>query len=132
MKPYALAEGEGRSYEWHDVVFTIKAALAETGGALAIWECTTRKGEEPHTHTHDDVDEIFYLLSGSITFRCGEQSFTLKEHGFVFLPRGIPHTYTIHSDEVRLLGLSTPSAFADDIEETGKTMTPQRKAVRGR
>jgi len=35
-KPYALAEGEGRTYEWQDVLFTIKAARAETGGALSI------------------------------------------------------------------------------------------------
>ena len=50
MNPYALAEGEGRSYEWHDVVFTIKAAAPETGGAFALWEVTTRPGEEPHVH----------------------------------------------------------------------------------
>lgn len=74
-KPYALAAGEGRAYEWHDVVFTIKAAAAETGGALAIWEVTTRPGEEPHQHVHDDVDGIFYVLSGSITCQAGGEPF---------------------------------------------------------
>ena len=119
MEPYALAEEEGRSYEWHEVVFTIKAAAGETGGALALWEATTRKGEEPQTHVHEE-DEMFYLLSGSITFRCGEQSFRVRDHGFVLLPRGIPHSYTIESEEVRLLGFSTPSTFGDHIERTGK------------
>lgn len=120
MKPYALAEGEGRRYEWHGVLFTIKAALAETDGALALWDVTTRKGEEPHTHTHDDVDELFCVLSGSITFRCGRRSFKVKKNGFVFLPRGIPHSYRIDSKKVRMIGISTPSAFADNIEATGK------------
>lgn len=60
MKPYALADGEGRRYEWRGIPLTIKAAGAETGGALALWDVTTRPGEEPHTHTHDDVDELFY------------------------------------------------------------------------
>jgi quercetin dioxygenase-like cupin family protein len=119
MKPYALAAGEGRSYEWHDVVFTIKAAAAETGGALAIWEVTTRPGEEPHSHVHEE-DEIFYLISGRMTFRCGEETFEATDGGFVFVPRGTPHTYTVHSDEVRLIGMSTPSSFADNIEQTGR------------
>ena len=134
MKPYALAEGEGRTYEWRDILFTIKAASAETGGVLAFWDVTTRPGEEPHVHTHEDVDEIFYVLSGSITFRCGRRSFKVEKNGFVFLPHGISHAYTIHSKKVRLLGLSTPSAFGDNIERTGKRKKPQRGrgAVRAR
>jgi quercetin dioxygenase-like cupin family protein len=120
MGPYVLAEGEGRAYEWHGVRFTIKAAAAETSGALAFWEVTTRPGEEPRTHSHDDVDEIFYVLSGSITFRCGERTFPVTDGGFIYLPRGIPHSYTIESDEVRMLGISTPSSFGDNIEATGK------------
>jgi quercetin dioxygenase-like cupin family protein len=119
MKPYALQAGEGRSYVWHDVTFVMKAAAPQTGGTLAIWEVTTRPGEEPHEHVHDDVDEIFYLLSGSMTFRCGGESFEVHAGGFVFLPRGIPHTYLIHSEEARLLGFSTPSDFGDNIERTG-------------
>ena len=122
MKPYTLQAGEGRSYEWHGVAFTIKAAAAETGGALAIWEVTTRHGEEPHEHVHDDVDEILYLLSGSMTFRCGGESFDVGEGGFVFVPLGVPHTYVIHSEEAHLLGFSTPSAFGDYIEATGERL----------
>jgi mannose-6-phosphate isomerase-like protein (cupin superfamily) len=119
-KPYALSDGEGRSYRWHDVLFTIKAAAAETGGAFALWDVTTRPGEEPHKHVHDDVDEIFYVLKGSITFHVGGQDFHLKRHGFAYVPLGTPHTYTIHSKEVRMLGISAPSDFGDNIERTGK------------
>ena len=127
MKPYALGDGEGRIYEWRDVAFTMKAALAETGGAFAFWDVTTRPGEEPHTHVHDDVDEIFYVLSGSITFRCGRRSFKVEKNGFVYVPLGTPHTYKIHSRTVRLIGISSPSAFGDNIERTGTPVKPQRK-----
>jgi mannose-6-phosphate isomerase-like protein (cupin superfamily) len=120
MKPYVLADGEGRKYEWHDVLFTIKAAGAETGGAFALWDVTTRPGEEPHMHVHEVEDEIFYLISGSMTFRCGDELFGVEDHGFVFVPRGTPHTYTIQSDEARLLGLSTPSTFGDNLERPGR------------
>jgi quercetin dioxygenase-like cupin family protein len=127
VKPYSLAEGEGRTYEWHDVLFTIKAASVETGGELSVWEVTTRKGKEPEIHMHDE-DEIFYVLAGSVTFHCGGKDFNVKENGFMFLPRGIPHRYTIESEEARLLGLSTPSAFGDHIERTGKLVKSRRRA----
>jgi quercetin dioxygenase-like cupin family protein len=125
MKPYALAAGEGRAYEWHDVAFIMKAAGPETEGALALWELTTRPGEEPNVHTHDDVHEIFYVLSGAMTVRCGAETFRLTEGGFIFLPRDIPHGYTIDSEEVRMLGLSLPSSFGDNIEATGTPLTPR-------
>lgn len=104
-QPYALAADEGRVYEWHGVLFTMKMAAAETGGTVSLWEVVTRPGEEPQTHVHEE-DEIFYVLEGAITFQCGDQSFAVRDRGFAFLPRGIPHSYKIESHEVRLLGLS--------------------------
>ena len=130
MKPYALADGEGRAYVWHDVVFTMKAAAAETGGALALWELTTRPGEEPPRHTHEE-DELFYILAGQVTFRCGRRTFTVQKHGFAFLPRGIPHTYTIDSKSARILGMSLPSTFGDHVERTGKRV-PHRTTAKDR
>ena len=130
-KAYVLNDGEGRTYEWHDVVFTMKAAAAETGGAFALWDVTTGPGEEPHMHVHDDVDEIFYVLKGDITFRAGRRSFKVKEGAFVYIPLGTPHTYKIHSKKVRLLGISAPSAFGDNIERTGKRVRPPRANLQG-
>jgi mannose-6-phosphate isomerase-like protein (cupin superfamily) len=123
LKPFAVADGEGRAYEWHDVVFTMKAAARETGGALALWEITTKPGEEPHMHVH----EMFYVLSGSITFRVGRKSVRVEKGGFAFVPLGTPHTYVIHSRKVRMLGLSTPSDFGDHIEKTGRRRAKRQK-----
>ncbi len=120
LKPLAVADGEGRSCEWHGVVFTMKAAAAETGGALSLWDVTTKPGEEPHVHVHDDVHEMFYVLSGSITFKVARKSVRVEKNGFVFVPLGTPYTYVIHSRLVRMLGISTPSDFGDHIERTGK------------
>lgn len=123
MPGYALQPGEGRTYDWRGHLFTIKVAAAETDGRIAFWEFTTKKGDEPNDHTHDDVDEIFYVLEGSLTIRCGGDEFEVGNDGFVFLPRNVQHGYTIHSDgPVRFLGLSTPSNFGDNIELTGKLL----------
>ena len=60
------------------------------------------------------------MLSGSLTFQCDARSFEVKDGGFMFVPRGILHSYTIDSEEARLLGMSAPSGFGDHIERTGR------------
>ncbi|MEX0683269.1 MAG: cupin domain-containing protein [Dehalococcoidia bacterium] len=129
MRGYALHEGEGRTYDWRGHLFTINAAAAETNSQHAVWEFVTKKGDEPGDPTHDDVDEVFFILEGSLTVRCGGDEFAVGENGFVFLPRNV---YTINNDgPVRIIGLSTPSDFGDHIESTGESLTDaEAKAAR--
>ncbi len=125
-EPYALKAGEGWTYRF-GIDFTIKSSEVQTGSGAAILEYLTRKGEEPPDHTHRTEDEMFYVLEGAITFRCGGQSFDLEKGGFIFLPRGIKHGYTIGNDNpVRLLVVTSPvrdqigggwGGFVSDMEK---------------
>ncbi len=109
IQPYALQSGEGWTYSF-GADFKIKAGELGQGRRLAFVECTTRAGEEPGDHTHPTEDEIFYVLQGAFTFRCGGDIFELQDGGFVFLPRGIEHGYTIRSrGDVRLLVVTSPA-----------------------
>lgn len=102
-QPYALKPGEGWTYRF-GVDFTVKASEVREGSSAAFLEYVTCKGEEPDDHTHATEDEMFYVLEGSITFRCGGKTFDLGPGGFIFLPRGLQHGYTIHGeDPVRLI-----------------------------
>lgn len=108
MKPYALKAGEGWTYRF-GIDFTVKASEIQNGNGAAILEYATHKGEEPPKHTHPTEDEMFYVLEGAITFQCGENTFDLEKGGFVFLPAGIEHGYTIRGeDPVRLLVVTAP------------------------
>jgi quercetin dioxygenase-like cupin family protein len=108
MKPYALKAGEGWTYRF-GIDFTVKASEIQDGNGAAVLEYRTKKGDEPPNHTHETEDEMFYVLEGEITFQCGENTFDLKQGGFVFLPAGIEHGYTIHGeDPVRLLVITAP------------------------
>ena len=103
IRPYALKAGEGWTYRF-GINFTLKAGEVQDGSGSAVLEYATRKGEEPPDHTHRTEDEMFYVIEGEITFRSGGETFDLEKGGFIFLPRGIPHGYTIHSSgPVRLL-----------------------------
>ncbi|CAN5533349.1 hypothetical protein BH10CHL1_BH10CHL1_35660 [soil metagenome] len=128
MRPYALKSGEGWTYQY-GIDFTVKAGELQPGRGVAFTEYATQKGEEPPDHTHLTEDEIFYVLEGELTFRCGEASFEIGKGGFIYLPHGIEHGYTIHSEEsVRLLAITCPirttsgegwGGFIADIESQG-------------
>jgi quercetin dioxygenase-like cupin family protein len=108
IQPYALEAGEGWTYRF-GIDFTLKASEIQPGSGAAFMEYITKKGEEPPSHTHKTEDEMFYVLEGSITFQCGEATFDLEKGGFIFLPAGIKHGYTIRSeDPVRLIVVTAP------------------------
>ena len=124
-QPYALKKGEGWTYRM-GIDFSVKAGEVPPGSGAALMEYVTRKGEEPGEHTHPTEDEMFYVLEGRITFRCGGETFDLEQGGVVFLPRGISHGYSIPGeDPVRLLIVTAPvregpgggwGGFVSDLE----------------
>ena len=135
MGPYMLKSGEGSMYRY-GIDFTVKAGELQPGRGAAFTEYTTRKGEEPPDHTHPTEDEIFYVLSGELTFRCGGESFDVEDNGFIYLPKGIKHGYTIRSEKpVRLIAVTFPTSttsgtgwggFIADLETQGELIgTPQ-------
>ncbi|MCX6049190.1 MAG: cupin domain-containing protein [Chloroflexi bacterium] len=106
IQPYALKAGEGWTYRF-GIDFTVKASEVRAESGVAFLTYNTQKGEEPPDHTHMTEDEIFYVLEGAITFRCGTAIFDLEPGGFIFLPRGIEHGYTIRSaGAVRLIAIT--------------------------
>ena len=100
-------------------------------------EYTTRKGEEPPDHTHPTEDEIFYVLQGELTFRCGGESFEVAAGGFIYLPQGMEHGYTIRSEgQVRLIAITFPTraasgngwaGFIADVEGQGELVAAPQK-----
>ena len=107
-RPYALKAGEGWVYRY-GVDFTVKSSEIQKGSGAAVLEYSTKQGEEPPRHTHKTEDEMFYVLEGSITFHCGDESFALEAGDFIFLPCGIQHGYTIRgTGTVRLLVITSP------------------------
>lgn len=132
MRPYALKAGEGWTYRY-GIDHTVKAGELHPGRGAAFMEYTTRQGEEPPDHTHPTEDEIFYVLQGELTFRCGGETFEVGPGGFMYLPQGIQHGYTIRSEGlVRLLVVTFPTressgtgwgGYAADVEGQGERLT---------
>jgi quercetin dioxygenase-like cupin family protein len=90
---------------------TYKARSGRTGGALTAWESTAAPGEGPPLHLHVNEDEFMYVLEGRPRFRLDETDHAAPAGSFVFIPRGVPHTWqNAGADQARILFVFTPGS----------------------
>ncbi len=70
-------------------------------------------------HVHRNEDELFYVVEGKLTIWRGDEEFVVGPGQSVFLPRGVPHTFKIMSEEARGLVYLTPGGFENYFREMG-------------
>lgn len=117
---YVLAAGDGQITRFLGTLMTVKAGSEETGNAFTLLEWEAPVGFAPPPHTHHAEDEAFFILDGSLTVTCGDQSWEAPAGSFVFLPRGVRHGFTVTGDRpVHGLQLTVPSGFEGFIREAG-------------
>src|SRR4051812_33935695 len=62
----------------------------------------------PPLHVHPHTDEAFYLAEGDGLFVLGDREVPVAEGGFVFVPRGTPHTVKHTGKAVRGILIISP------------------------
>jgi mannose-6-phosphate isomerase-like protein (cupin superfamily) len=75
------------------------------------------EGDKVPMHTHDDEDELFFVLEGELDIIDGEGEFTLRPGEFYIVRRGREHR-VVPRGHVKLL-LFEPA----EIEHTGKVIS---------
>ncbi len=121
QRSFVLHSGEGDATWFLGTLMTVKAGDAATRSAYTLIEFQAPSGFAPPAHIHDDEDEAFYILEGALRIQCGDQSWTVGPGAFAFLPRGIPHTFTVEGDgPVRALQLTSPAGFEQFAAEVGE------------
>ena len=119
-RTYSLADKEGKAFWFVGALLQRKAGAAETDGQFALLDQTMPAGYAVPRHIHLNEDEAWYLLEGSMTFYCGEHVIEAAKYGWVFAPRGIPHTFKVGSNGARALTFTFPSSFAEFVAEMGE------------
>ena len=109
-----VAFGRGRqsleqSVWYSGWLLTFLATAEDTQGQFALMEQITRKGNFPPRHIHHREDETFYVIEGEMTFSIGDRMLKATPGTVVFAPRDIPHSFTIDSEQVRILVQLTPA-----------------------
>jgi mannose-6-phosphate isomerase-like protein (cupin superfamily) len=111
------ADGEGEAY-WF---YGDRAILRSPEGALPIViEHHVGPGAAAPLHVHHDVDDSFYLLSGQLAMRCGDDTFVANAGDYVSLPKGVPHALSnVGAQEAVLLQTHDAASFLAFIRRVG-------------
>jgi quercetin dioxygenase-like cupin family protein len=118
---YVLADDDASAIWFLSTLATIKADGARTGETLAVVEFTHPPGFATPRHVHHSADEAFYVLEGPMRGFCGDREWRASRGAFVWLPRGIPHGYTVEGDEpIRTLAFALPAGFEHFVVEAGE------------
>ncbi len=121
QRSFVLHSGQGDATWFLGTLMTVKAGDAATRSAYTLIEFQAPSGFAPPRHIHHDEDEAFYILEGALRIECGDQTWTIGPGAFVFLPRGIPHTFTVEGDSpMRALQLTSPAGFEQFAAEVGE------------
>jgi quercetin dioxygenase-like cupin family protein len=100
-----------------EIVF--KARAAQTGGSMTVFEAVNAPGEGPPYHVHDALDEVIYVVDGTLRVRIVDQVTEAPTGAFVFIPRGTPHTWETRGDRAdRFLVVITPGGLESFFDST--------------
>jgi mannose-6-phosphate isomerase-like protein (cupin superfamily) len=111
------APGEGEAYWFYGALTVVRSP---DGALPVIIEHHLGTDGGPPLHVHTAVDDSFYLLSGQLAVRCGDQTFAARAGDYVSLPKGVPHTLrVIGPDEAVLLQTHDGPDFLNFIRAVG-------------
>jgi quercetin dioxygenase-like cupin family protein len=111
VSPIVAGPGEGEALWFLGILATIKSTAQTTGGAVAVIEHLAPRGSGSPLHVHSREDEWFYVIDGELTFWVGGEVSVAPAGSFVFGPKGIPHTFTVSSEQARFLLVTEPAGF---------------------
>jgi mannose-6-phosphate isomerase-like protein (cupin superfamily) len=89
-----------------------------TDGRFSLIETLERDaGGGPPLHIHRDCAESFVVLDGRYAMYLGDAEFDCPAGSFVFVPKGMVHTFRVLDPGSRKLNLYTPSGMVGYFDE---------------
>ena len=112
-----LTPGEGITVSFSGNRVTL--VHGHPGGAYSVVEWVSEPGiPGPPLHIHRKTDEAFYVLEGTFGFLAGEKTFEGGAGAFVFVPKGLEHTYWNEGKTpAKMLITISPPGFERYFEE---------------
>lgn len=105
----------------------------EVGGAYALVEGLLPPLSGPPLHIHENEDEVFEILEGSLRFVCNGETFDASAGTLVVIPKGTPHTWRNLTDApARTLVFLTPGGAEGMFEEFANKPVEELEAIASR
>lgn len=112
-KGYSVTSETAEYAEWptkgHEYWF--KATLELTGGVFSLTESRSSRGAVVAPHVHDVHDEGQYVLEGEYRFTIEDVEHVARAGDFVFVPRGVVHSFAVGDEGGRCLTFFVPGGY---------------------
>lgn len=97
-----------------EVIFL--ASEEQTRGHADVFEVVIAEGARvPAPHLHVEVDEVAYVLEGTVTYSLAGVPHTLGAGETIFIPKGAEHHFAnLHPGKARFLCVLTPAKIGRD------------------
>src|SRR5262249_57765711 len=86
-------------------------------------ESASTPARGPPLHVHTREDETVYILEGEFRWKLGEERSVSGPGSFVFIPRGLPHTWQCLGDEPGKMLITFAPAGMEGFFESLSSLT---------
>jgi quercetin dioxygenase-like cupin family protein len=101
-----IRDGEGQKVQCIGDNMTFKLRGSETNGRFVLIEQNNEPGTGIPTHVHENEDEVFRILEGTVEFETAGKKETLRAGDVIFCPRGVPHNWKVNGTKKAKVDLS--------------------------
>lgn len=112
-----LKKEEGRKYHLGPMTAIFKADEKETDSQYSVSEWWLEPNSEgPGAHSHDNYDEIFYVIEGTISFFIDDKWEDAAEGTFIRIPTNMLHTFANRTNKkAGMLNFKIPGGFERNL-----------------
>jgi len=117
-----LRPGDGAKLKYLGSEITLKVAGKDSGGAFSVCEFAIPAGVDgPVPHIHYAHEETWYVLEGDPRLPLGGRDVVAPAGSFVFVPRGLVHTYSNPGPKpAKILAVFTPAGYERCYQEVAR------------
>lgn len=110
-----------------ETLWLFLATGVQTNNRCSVLEQVMGGGLGPPAHRHPLAVEGFYVLEGTITFHIDGGHVRAEAGTLVHIPRMTPHTFTIESEETRVLNFYAPAGVELHVMSLARPAEERRR-----
>jgi mannose-6-phosphate isomerase-like protein (cupin superfamily) len=132
--PEQILDIDENNGEWMDVTrgerFTVRVPSDDTDGVYSVLEFVIGHRNGTPMHVHDNEEERFVVLEGTMQFACGDERMEMSAGDSTIVARGVPHAWcNLSKTPLRMLVIFTPGRIDKMFSETIKAKSDDALAA---
>ena len=118
---FVVTADEGQPFWFLNTLTITKVGSDQCHGQMSILDHRVPPGFAPPPHVHHHSDEALLILDGQLDGFCGDRTWRAGPDSLVFMPRAIPHGFTVSdAGPGRIIIVASPGGFDQFVAAAGE------------